>query len=153
LAGWFDAPLVSLAPVGAATEEREPLLKLQMRDGRASRYVTFPSAAGVEAAVAFEVVRIAPNQPEQGAIRLQVTDAMPQDLDPGSTLELRPLGDRTRVTSDGPTGRRRTWFAREVTVGQRYGVHVVERDALPVADLDRTLAITYHPQGLVQHRV
>lgn len=153
LAGWFDAPLVSLRGPGASTRAVEPLLKLRMHDVRAGTRLTFPSASGVETAVAFDSVRVTPNQPEQGILQLQVADALPQHLATGSALELRPLGDRMRVTSQDAAGQRRTWFADHGIVSQYSGVHVVERDAMPVADLGRTLTVGYHPQGLVHHRV
>lgn len=48
LAGWFDAPLVSLAGTGAPSTESQPLLKLRMHVAHAPEQVAFPSAAGVE---------------------------------------------------------------------------------------------------------
>jgi hypothetical protein len=114
---------------------------------------TFPSVAGQIPDVAFDEVRVVPNQPETGLRRIRVGDEMPRTLPPGAELVVRPLAGAARVEARAADGEVRTWITSQIRVEQLADVHTVHRDGLCFADLDGVLSITAQPEGLRRYVV
>jgi hypothetical protein len=113
----------------------------------------FPSVTGHIPDVAFEEVRVVPNQPETGELRMTVGDAMPLLLEAGTELVVRPLPGLARVVARPVRGEARTWMADEVRVEQVSGIHTVHRDGLCFTDLDGVLSIAGQQTGLRRYTV
>ena len=114
----------------------------------------FPSVSGQIPDVAFDEVRVVPNQPEAGELRMTVRgNTMPMLLDPGTELHVQPLPGLARVLARPVRGEPRTWMTEEVRVEQVSGIHTVHRDGLCFADLDGVLSIAGRQSGLRRYTV
>lgn len=132
-----DAPTARL--------EEKPLLRTFHQRG--VLYV-FPSVSGQISDVAFDEVRVVPNQPETGELRLTVGHNLPVVLETGTELVVQPLPGLARVVTRPLRGDERTWMTEEVRVEQVSGIHTVHRDGLCFADLDGVLSVTGQGRGL-----
>lgn len=83
----------------------------------------FPSVSGQIPDVAFDEVRVAPNQPETGELRMTVGDNLPMVLEAGTELVVQPLPGLARVVARPVRGEARTWMTDEVRVEQVSGIH------------------------------
>jgi hypothetical protein len=109
----------------------------------------FPSVSGQTPDVAFEEVRVTPNQPETGELRLVVGAEMPQTLPIGTEVVVVPLSGMARVEAKSGRGEEnRTWIAPSVEIEQVSGIHTVHRDGLCVADLNASLSVAAQRAGL-----
>lgn len=113
----------------------------------------FPSVSGQIPDVAFDEVRVVPNQPETGELRLSVGSTMPVVLGAGAELVVQPLPGLARVLARPVRGEPRTWMTEEVRVEQLSGIHTVHRDGLCFADLDGVLSIAGQQSGLRRYTV
>ncbi|GAB2730967.1 hypothetical protein [Nocardioides pakistanensis] len=89
--------------------------------------------------IALEELRIVPNQPETGRIRLRVHGGMPLTLEAGTEVRCIPVAGALRVEAAPPSEEARTWLTPSVEVEQLEGLHTVRRDGLCVADLTALL--------------
>jgi hypothetical protein len=131
--------------------EEKPLLRtfFHQRD----ELHMFPSVSGQIPDVAFEEVRVVPNQPETGELRLTVGRNLPVLLEIGTELVVEPLPGLARVVARPVRGDERTWMTEEVRVEQVSGLHTVHRDGLCFADLDGVLSIAGQQAGLRRYTV
>ena len=113
----------------------------------------FPSVSGQIPAVAFDEVRVVPNQPETGELRMTVGENVPMVLETGTELVVHPLPGLARVVARPLRGEERTWMTDEVRVDQVSGIHTVHRDGLCFADLDGVLSIAGQQTGLRRYTV
>ena len=138
-----DAPTARL--------EEKPLLRTFFHQ-RGELHV-FPSVSGQIPDVAFDEVRVVPNQPETGELRLTVGRNLPVVLGTGTELVVQPLPGLARVVTRPVRGDERTWMTEEVRVEQVSGIHTVHRDGLCFADLDGVLSVTGQRTGLRRYNV
>ena len=96
---------------------------------------TFPSVAGQIPDIALEELRVVPNQPEVGRIRLRVHGSMPLTLESGTELRCAPVAGALRIDATSPAAEPRTWLTSRAEVDQVEGLHTVHRDGLCVSDL------------------
>jgi hypothetical protein len=113
----------------------------------------FPSVTGQIPDVAFDEVRVVPNQPETGEVRMTVKGTLPFVLDAGTELVVQPLPGLARVVARAASGEPRTWMTEEVRVEQVSGIHTVHRDGLCFADLDGVLSVAAQQSGLRRYTV
>lgn len=154
-----EAPVVTrsrahgvASPGRVARTELLPALQVHRRPQGLMRQVTFPSAAGHISDIALRDVRVQPNQPETGEVRLRLMDGLPLTLQPGAEVTMVPRSDAVQVEVIETQGEPRTWFARRVVLEQIAGQHVVHRDGLRVADLT-ALTVERLPHMVVRHAV
>lgn len=83
----------------------------------------FPSVSGQVPDVGFDEVRVVPNQPETGQLRLTVGDSLPVTLETGTELVVRPLPGLAHVVSRPMGGEPRTWMTEEVRVAGLWPAH------------------------------
>ena len=131
--------------------EEKPLLRTFFHHG--DELHLFPSVSGQIPDVAFDEVRVVPNQPETGELRLTVGSSMPVVLEAGTELVVKPLPGLARVAAQPVRGEARTWMTEEALVEQVSGIHTVHRDGLCFADLDGVLSIAGHQAGLRRYTV
>jgi hypothetical protein len=113
----------------------------------------FPSVSGQIPDVAFDEVRVVPNQPETGELRMTVAGTVPFVLDAGTEVVVHPLPGLARVVARPVRGEPRTWMTEEVRVEQVSGIYTVHRDGLCFADLDGVLSIAGQQSGLRRYTV
>jgi hypothetical protein len=113
----------------------------------------FPSITGQIADIAFEDVRVVPNQPETGEVRITVGEELPRVLDAGTELIVSPLPGLARVEARAAQGEPRTWMTPEIRVEQVSGIHTVHRDGLRFADLDGVLSVASQESPLRRYTV
>jgi hypothetical protein len=113
----------------------------------------FPSVTGQIPDVAFDEVRVVPNQPETGELRITVGRNVPVVLEAGTELVVQPLPGLASVVARPVRGEPRTWMTEEVRVEQVSGIHTVHRDGLCFADLDGVLSIAGQRSGLRRYTV
>jgi hypothetical protein len=113
----------------------------------------FPSVIGHVPDVAFAEVRVMPNQPETGQLRITVGEELPRVLDRGTELVVSPLPGLARIQARTAQGDSRTWMTPEVRVEQVSGIHTVHRDGLCFADLEGVLSIASLEPALRRYTV
>jgi hypothetical protein len=131
--------------------EEMPILRTFFHHG--DKPHMFPSVTGQIPDISFDEVRVVPNQPETGELRMTVKGTMPFVLDAGTELVVQPLPGLARVVARPASGEPRTWMTKEVRVEQVSGIHTVHRDGLCFADLDGVLSVAGQQSGLRRYTV
>jgi hypothetical protein len=131
--------------------EEKALLRIFFHQG--DELHMFPSVSGQIPDVAFNEVRVVPNQPETGELRLTVGHNLPMVLETGTELVVQPLPGLARVVARRVRGDERTWMTEEVRVEQVSGIYTVHRDGLCFADLAGALSIAGQQAGLRRYTV